>query len=550
MASSRNPQINELTSDSEDDCPEFNSVSLRHGTAVEVLSQTARGWMPGHIGCPVKPTHTTVEFDFDGRQFRKHLAPGSQRLLLTDECFSGSGYFSDAEAFHGLTRRAFVRFNGKGLAPITDELQLVLARNNAFTTTMPLKQSCCIEYHGPFDEDMLLKVYALDAQCLRHDYRSFELRGYVHAMQKPRCGVQVEAGHLLGLSIHKDLNKNWLWRLTEEDYKRFIKRSDQYGSQNSVPCERFAEDADYLISFTTGNKVENDLLLQRLSTIGCRGPHGDGPIKFCTDRSLGFGGHFDAPAGLFLAKHGFGQPAAHGAQEGVWPWWQEYKKASEKVRIGLLVLNPSPAYFRSVASMKEYYELPRSRRYFYVAAFDRIMLRDDFGAAEWKAVFGATDLHIAAKNGEVAMVQELLACRADPTLQDGAGDTPLMEAVAHGPDAVQVLLAAMGAESLNERNSNGNTALIIAARKGRTEVLQTLLAECCAPNLATVGGMTALMWAVRGAHEQMTMSLLCARAAVEMQDETGTTALDLARQSGNVGILRLLEDLCPRVHIE
>mmetsp|Transcript_79503 Transcript_79503/g.246619 ORF Transcript_79503/g.246619 Transcript_79503/m.246619 type:complete len:323 (-) Transcript_79503:33-1001(-) len=228
--------------------------------SVEVLSQTAGGWMPGRIASPVHPDRTTITFEIDGRLLRKHRARSSSEFhLATYTRFTCSGDFNDTEAFDALGCRAFVRCMGGGLKCVTEELQFHFVRNNAFATRVPLQTSCDIEYHGPFDEDVILKVHTLDAANTQFDdYCRYMLEGYVHAMQKPRQAVHVEAGRYLGLSVHKNLNRDWLWRLSKEDYDQFVNRSGGDQGWSSVQCERFAEDADYLISLTSANRAQDE----------------------------------------------------------------------------------------------------------------------------------------------------------------------------------------------------------------------------------------------------------------------------------------------------
>ncbi|KAL4432459.1 hypothetical protein ABPG77_001758 [Micractinium sp. CCAP 211/92] len=102
---------------------------------------------------------------------------------------------------------------------------------------------------------------------------------------------------------------------------------------------------------------------------------------------------------------------------------------------------------------------------------------------------GATPLAHAAFHGQTACVQQLLAAGADVSGADNDSDTPLLWAASHNeqPDTVALLLGA-GA-SVAETNRFGETALHLAAKKGLTAVLRTLVespgvlpvlqARCC-----------------------------------------------------------------------
>ena len=101
-------------------------------------------------------------------------------------------------------------------------------------------------------------------------------------------------------------------------------------------AEAVASEADYMISECSMDKETNAKLLRKLSTKPTNGPHcSDGPlkpIKFCTDQSLGFGVHF-----------------VDGDELHTRDWRKSYKNAANKTRLGILVLNPSEAYFESKA---------------------------------------------------------------------------------------------------------------------------------------------------------------------------------------------------------
>ena len=69
---------------------------------------------------------------------------------------------------------------------------------------------------------------------------------------------------------HKDLNEDWFWMMEKndpQDYANNIARSDPGGYQHcGGPLARqVATETNYISSFTSGNKEENEWLLERLS---------------------------------------------------------------------------------------------------------------------------------------------------------------------------------------------------------------------------------------------------------------------------------------------
>ncbi len=78
--------------------------------------------------------------------------------------------------------------------------------------------------------------------------------------------------------------------------------------------------------------------------------------------------------------------------------------------------------------------------------------------------FGQTSLFIAARQGDIKMMQMLLAAGANPDLADTTqGQTPLHEAVQNGNlEAVRILVEA--GSSVNGKNARQNTPLQLASR--------------------------------------------------------------------------------------
>ena len=91
-------------------------------------------------------------------------------------------------------------------------------------------------------------------------------------------------------------------------------------------------------------------------------------------------------------------------------------------------------------------------------------------------------------------------------------------------------------------NSSGDTALMLAAKKGRADVVTALLEAGANPNATNDVGMTALMWAAWNGHVNVLDALLENGASINATNNHGDTALRLAAECGYFNVVaRLLE---------
>jgi len=187
-------------------------------------------------------------------------------------------------------------------------------------------------------------------------------------------------------------------------------------------------------------------------------------------------------------------------------------------------------------------------------------------------------LHEAAREGDVASIERLLAAGLPIDAQDADGRTPIMVAtVARRTDAVRALVDAgadvdirdnrldnvflyAGAEGLldilriaNEAGADpaltnrfGGIALIPASERGHVEVVRYLLAESDVDvDHVNRLGWTALLEAIilsdgGPAHQEIVGLLLEAGADPDLADGEGVTPLEHARSRGYDAIATLL----------
>jgi uncharacterized protein len=166
---------------------------------------------------------------------------------------------------------------------------------------------------------------------------------------------------------------------------------------------------------------------------------------------------------------------------------------------------------------------------------------------------GWTPLLQAAGNEYPSSVRLLLDRGADANAQCscpdvlGGGWTPLTMATNSRRQAVVEALLDKGAD-VNQRNTRGETALILAAYAGDVSIVHQLLDRGADVNVKTGDGRTALMGVAAGTtwpdrvvdHPEVVLALLAKGADVSAQDAHGRTALMLAAQSGSTPVVRSL----------
>eukprot|EP00928_Gymnodinium_smaydae_P003740 TRINITY_DN11322_c0_g1_i1.p1 TRINITY_DN11322_c0_g1~~TRINITY_DN11322_c0_g1_i1.p1 ORF type:complete len:825 (-),score=91.18 TRINITY_DN11322_c0_g1_i1:339-2774(-) len=150
-----------------------------------------------------------------------------------------------------------------------------------------------------------------------------------------------------------------------------------------------AEDSDFVISFASGNKEENDRRLWHLQRTGAKSSLWGGklkPVTFCTDRSLGTGAHFedDVYRGRTNPRYDYlGLPGVRNSEEvGNLPkWFEAYREAALRTTHGALILNFTPEYLRSKPCRWEFGYIDLERMFVYIASLNMIaplsVVKDD-----------------------------------------------------------------------------------------------------------------------------------------------------------------------------
>ncbi len=158
---------------------------------------------------------------------------------------------------------------------------------------------------------------------------------------------------------------------------------------------------------------------------------------------------------------------------------------------------------------------------------DRGLAVDLPGAAD------RTPLMAAVLGDQTAMVRWLLRQGANPLLKDKDGYVPLMIAVREGKSGSAAELAPYNRENLD-------SAILVAALLGRTEVIDTLTNYGASVYARMEDGRTPLMVAAENGHTEAVKLLLDLGAGRLATDAAGHTAADLATAAGHAEIAALI----------
>lgn len=152
---------------------------------------------------------------------------------------------------------------------------------------------------------------------------------------------------------------------------------------------------------------------------------------------------------------------------------------------------------------------------------------------------GTTLLMISARLGNLDLLETLLANRASVNRRNQFGDTALLLAVLKGQiEAVQALI-----DKGADLNSSGWTPLHYTVFADSREITALLIAKGANLDTRAPNGQTALMLAVKFGKTDLVRQLIDAEADVDLADYEGVSPLQLARKLGHVEIADYLNSL-------
>jgi len=147
----------------------------------------------------------------------------------------------------------------------------------------------------------------------------------------------------------------------------------------------------------------------------------------------------------------------------------------------------------------------------------------------------------AAEYGDGRLVQDLLGAGASVNVRDEEGRTPLILAAGRGHLKVARILLDRGA-AIGAANSSLGTALAYAAWSGHTEMVSELLSRGSRIDSTNGEGWTPLMYAAINGHIQCVKELLDRGADVNARNREGRTALSAAVWNGHTRLAHALLD--------
>ena len=162
-----------------------------------------------------------------------------------------------------------------------------------------------------------------------------------------------------------------------------------------------------------------------------------------------------------------------------------------------------------------------------------------WGGSAWAGAFD--DFFRALKRDDVDAVRGLLHRGFDPNAVDSRGNSALYLALQYHALKVARLLLEQPGIRLDQRNPEGETALMIACLRGDTALAETMVARGAAVNPpGKAPAWTALSYAATDGHDALVKFLLAHGALVDRAAPNGTTPLMMAAYFGHTSTVRLL----------
>lgn len=157
------------------------------------------------------------------------------------------------------------------------------------------------------------------------------------------------------------------------------------------------------------------------------------------------------------------------------------------------------------------------------------------------AVARGQDIFEAARGGNVARIESLIAIKADTVNSRNASDfTPLVIAVYRNQPAAVKLLLQHGAEV--DANSPEGPALLSACYKGNLELTNLLISYKANVNAMNDSGTSALMYAALSGNVDLVKLLVNAGAKKDQKEKSGRTALNYAQMGNSHEITAMLSE--------
>jgi hypothetical protein len=149
------------------------------------------------------------------------------------------------------------------------------------------------------------------------------------------------------------------------------------------------------------------------------------------------------------------------------------------------------------------------------------------------------DFFVAINRDDPVMVESLLKRGFYPNTPNAQGQFGLFLALREGSLKVARVLVDWPSTRVETRNTVDESALMMAALKGHTDMARRLIARGADVNKT---GWAPLHYAATGSHATLITMLLDAHAYIDAESPNGTTPLMMASQYGSAAAVRQLLD--------
>jgi ankyrin repeat protein/L-ascorbate metabolism protein UlaG (beta-lactamase superfamily) len=163
----------------------------------------------------------------------------------------------------------------------------------------------------------------------------------------------------------------------------------------------------------------------------------------------------------------------------------------------------------------------------------RALLRENPGICNARDADGHTPLHIAALNGSIAALRELIEAGADPNVRSNSGRTPLLLAAFAGEPDAYLQLRDAGADTATT-DLSGTTLLHAAAAGGSMEILSEVLSAGSDAGASNLFGELPIHRAAQGDHLEIVKQLFEVGTSRDPLDSYHMTLLHKAANRGAV----------------
>lgn len=150
----------------------------------------------------------------------------------------------------------------------------------------------------------------------------------------------------------------------------------------------------------------------------------------------------------------------------------------------------------------------------------------------------------AARTGEVAAIERLLAAGVPINAQDDKGNSALSTAARNGTyaarDCVRLGTTACKPCLVHIPAATVTATTTFVAYAGQTRLVAALLNKRANPDVRLLNGCTPLMLAALGGHPAAAIELLTNGADAHAKDNNGQTAADWAERKNNLEVKQII----------